>query len=269
MKVPFNFIPFFIIVFVGFLLESCENVTNVDQEQNQVHLDTLDGYFSFEGEQGFFADCHRKKLFQLSSDSILNQLRIDCEGMNPTKYWIAGSGVFDLRENEGNESLSLLGYFGLSKSAFCPDEVIFFTLENKFLGIEKGVTIEEVGLRYGPIIATKPKDQGGVYTDQFDMHMVKKTAMVTFFTDEDKKIQHYEVRDPDIYLTNGVHTGMNFEELKPLITDLSIKGEARYGLVTLRSEQMNLDFILTQDYEESLQSIEDIDPKSRLYLIRY
>ena len=265
-----KYCSFYLILTIGLFFGGCADNNHTEiQEKNLVQLDTLEGYFSFAGEQGYFVDCESKKLFELISDSIVNNLKLDYEDMDAVNFWIYGNAVFELIVENENTNLPLKNYSQLSKSAFCSGDVIFFTLENRFLGIESGMTIEQVGQRYGPIIATKPKENRSVYTDQFDMHTAKKTALVTFFTDSEKRILHYEVRDPDIYLVNGVHTGMLFEELRQRISDLSLKEESRYGMVTLESEQINLDFILTQDFDGKLQSIEDIDPKSRLYLIRY
>lgn len=260
--------------FMGCLFLGCSNSagTSASSGKGEEVRQMLTGYVAFEETQGYFVDCGSKKLYHLADNTTLEKLRSAYDTFRTEGTWVYAELTVLTGDKEWNNQLSELipeRYDRLSGSEFCEGDIIFFSLANRFLDIEKGVNVADVGKRYGPVIFTKPKAGGGNYTDMFDMHTVKKTALVSFFTDDKKNIMHYEVRDPDIFLVNGVHTGMLFKEVKDRIPDLKQENIARYGMTVAVSEALGLSFIFTEDFDDSRKSTDDIDPQSRLYLIRY
>jgi hypothetical protein len=262
---------FLYLILAFFFLIACTEKKGSNQGES-VSLDrvqNIEGYLSFGQDEIVFIPCEDDKALVFLEGDKKNELLHAYQQLDISNdfAYVKVTGSFS---SDSESDFEIYEFQPPSKSTLCSNGKIFFNPNGSFLNIRRGTHLYEVGERYGPLIGTKPDGKGNYYSNVYEMNLEGRIAVATFYTDDDKKILGYEVRDNQICIFPGVCPGKSLKEILEFIPDLQLeRGKEIYGLTVLSSPQYSVEFILTESANTNHLSIEDLPLEARLYLIRY
>jgi hypothetical protein len=240
--------------------------TDLDWKKNSL---TLEGYLSYTKEELLFISCQEDKVLTFLESDKKNELLYAYQQLDISNDF-AYAKIYGNFTNTDENSFVLESFETPSKSILCQNGKIFFNPSGSFLNIRRGTHLYEVGERYGPLIGTKPDGKGNYFPNIYEMNLEGRIAVATFYTDEDKRILGYEVRDNQICLIPGVCPGKTLGEIREKIPSLEwVKDKEVYGLVVLTSSLYPVEFVLTESAINPYSALDDLPLDARLYLIRY
>jgi hypothetical protein len=259
----------FIFFISGFFCLACAPNRSSQPSQMKENRLSLEGYLSYAREELLFISCQEDKTVIFAEGDKKNELLYAYQQLDISNdfVYVKISGNFT---NNEESIFAIEAFEPPSKSKLCQNGKIFFNSNGSFLNIKRGTHLYEVGERYGPLIGTKPDGKGNYFSNIYEMNLEGRIAVATFYTDDDKRILGYEVRDNQICLIPGVCPGKTLGELREKIPSLElVKGKEVYGLVVLSSPLYPVEFVLTESAIINYSSLNDLPLDARLYLIRY